>query len=87
MDQAYPPPGSSPPANPPTLPAIEITYLYDPLHRLTQADDSSGSYFHYAYDSNGNRLTETTQAGTKTSSYDVANRLTGVGYGNSMKAG
>ena len=78
MDQAYPPPGSSPPANPPALPAIEITYLYDPLHRLTQADDSSGSYFHYTYDSNGNRLTETIPAGTKTSSYDVANRLISV---------
>lgn len=79
-DQGYPAPGGSPPASTSSAsaPSMEITYLYDQLHRLTQADYTSGSYFHYTYDSNGNRLTETTPTGTKTASYDAANRLTSV---------
>lgn len=79
FDQAYPAPGGVEPS-PNTLPmsTVSITYLYDQLHRLTQADYTDGTYFHYTYDSNGNRLTETTQAGTKTSIFDAANRLTSV---------
>jgi RHS repeat-associated protein len=57
---------------------ITITYAYDALYRLTAADYSDGSYFHYAYDSVGNRLTEQTQAGTTSYVYDIANRLTSV---------
>ncbi len=78
FDQAYPAPGGGPQLNSLPVTTVSITYLYDPLHRLTQADYSSGLYFHYTYDSNGNRLTETTQAGTKSSLYDASNRLTSV---------
>jgi RHS repeat-associated protein len=58
---------------------ITITYAYDPLNRLTDADYSDGTYFDYTYDSVGNRLTESTQAGTTSYGYDIANRLTSVG--------
>jgi RHS repeat-associated protein len=57
---------------------ITITYGYDDLYRLTAADYSDGSYYHYSYDSVGNRLTEQTQAGSTNYVYDVANRLTNV---------
>jgi RHS repeat-associated protein len=57
---------------------ITITYAYDSLYRLTAADYSDGIYFHYTYDSTGNRLTEQTQAGTTSYAYDIANRLTSV---------
>jgi YD repeat-containing protein len=40
-----------------------ITYTYDSLYRLLDADYSSGEYFHYTYDEMGNRLSETTAAG------------------------
>jgi hypothetical protein len=39
-----------------------ITYTYDSLYRSTGADYSDGSYFHYAYDAVGNRLTQETVA-------------------------
>ncbi len=55
-----------------------ITYTYDPLNRLTSAYYADGSYFIYTYDAVGNRLTETTQAGTTTYTYDAANRLAGL---------
>jgi RHS repeat-associated protein len=57
---------------------VTINYTYDPLYRLTQADYSTGDYYHYAYDAVGNRLTETTQLATTNYVYDVANRLTNV---------
>jgi len=38
----------------------------------------SGRYYHYTYDSVGNRLTEQTQAGTTNYVYDIANRLASV---------
>ncbi|TLN07178.1 RHS repeat-associated core domain-containing protein, partial [bacterium] len=56
-----------------------INYTYDPLYRLTAADYDNGSYYHYSYDANGNRVTETTVVGTVESVYDAANRLTSVG--------
>ncbi|MEW5938462.1 MAG: RHS repeat-associated core domain-containing protein [Chloroflexota bacterium] len=62
---------------------VTITYAYDPLQRLTSADYSTGEYYHYTYDSVGNRLTETTNEDWKTYVYDSANRLTsanGVTY-------
>lgn len=65
-----------PPAD--TLAATSITYDYDPLYRLTAADYLGGTYFHYTYDTVGNRLTEATQAGTSSYVYDNANRLTSV---------
>jgi RHS repeat-associated protein len=67
------------------LPAgpVTIDYTYDPLHRLRAADYSTGGYYHYTYDSVGNRLTETTPFATKNYTYDYANRLSsanGVNY-------
>jgi RHS repeat-associated protein len=55
-----------------------IDYSYDALYRLTTADYSTGEFFHYAYDAVGNRLTQTTQAGTENYTYDAADRLTSL---------
>jgi hypothetical protein len=59
-----------------------ITYTYDSLYRLTQADYSTGEYFIYSYDAVGNRLTQTICLGTPTCSpvnstyaYDESNRI------------
>ncbi len=63
--------------------SVTIDYTYDPLYRLTAADYDSGEYFHYSYDAVGNRLTQETQAGTNSYTYDNANRLIevdGVSY-------
>ena len=56
-----------------------ITYYYDPLYRLTAANYTNGTYFHYTYDAVGNRLSEVSNAGTVNYAYDIANRLTSVG--------
>ncbi len=57
-----------------------IDYDYDDLYRLTAADYDTGEYFHYAYDSVGNRLSqEITGTVVITYTYDIANRLTSVG--------
>ncbi len=56
-----------------------IDYTYDPLGRLTAADYSTGDYYYYAYDAVGNRLTQETQAGATSYTYDIANRLTQAG--------
>ncbi len=61
-------------------------YEYDPLQRLTYAcslwDESTGtcegSFFRYAYDAVGNRLSEEAEEGTTFYTYDAANRLTSV---------
>ncbi len=53
-----------------------IRYTYDNLYRLTAADYASGPFFYYTYDSVGNRLSEITNSGTTTYTYDIANRLT-----------
>jgi RHS repeat-associated protein len=58
---------------------ITVIYGYDPLNRLTEAETSDGTYFDYTYDSVGNRLMESTQAGTTNYGYDIANRLTSMG--------
>ncbi len=58
-----------------------ITYTYDPLYRLVEADYSTGELFEYVYDSVGNRTryTETiTSTNVITYAYDAANRLTNV---------
>jgi RHS repeat-associated protein len=64
---------------------ITITYVYDPLYRLIEANYSNGAYFHYAYDAVGNRLTQIicltlpcTPVATSYT-YDDANRLTSAG--------
>jgi hypothetical protein len=57
---------------------MTIDYVDDPLYRLTAAGYSTGAYYHYTYDSVGNRLTQTTQLATTNYAYDSANRLTSV---------
>jgi len=62
---------------------ITITYIYDPLNRLTEANYyETGDYYHYTYDAVGNRLTqEKTILGvltTDTYLYDDANRIESV---------
>ncbi len=58
---------------------VTITYKYDPLGRLVEADYSTGESFEYAYDAVGNRTAMTTTESTTTYEYDAANRLTRVG--------
>jgi len=69
----------STPTPPPPPGGVLIIYTYDPLYRLTAADYTNGTYFHYTYDAVGNRLSEVSNAGTMNYSYDIANRLTSVG--------
>ncbi len=60
-----------------------IDYTYDPLYRLTGGRYDDGTFFHYTYDSVGNRLAQETLAGTNNYIYDIANRLIevdGVSY-------
>ncbi|MEW6085690.1 MAG: RHS repeat-associated core domain-containing protein [Chloroflexota bacterium] len=62
--------------------SVTIDYVYDPLYRLTEANYSTGDYYHYTYDAVGNRLTQETLIGsvplTTSYVYDAANRLTSV---------
>jgi hypothetical protein len=61
---------------------VTIDYVYDPLYRLTEANYSTGDYYHYTYDSVGNRLTEESKVDGLLSTvdyiYDDANRLISV---------
>jgi RHS repeat-associated protein len=57
---------------------VTINYTYDPLYRLTAADYSDGKFYHYAYDSVGNRLTASDQSSVTSYQYDSANRLASV---------
>ena len=61
------------------LETTTVDYTYDPLGRLTRVDYSDGTYFQYAYDAVGNRLSETTPHGTTVYVYDNSNRLVSVG--------
>lgn len=72
-------PANQPEAIPSGLNQTVIEYSYDALSRLTAADYSDGTYFHYVYDSVGNRLSEATEVYTTTYSYDDANRLVSAG--------
>jgi RHS repeat-associated protein len=58
---------------------VTIDYTYDPLYRLSAADYSTGDFYHYAYDSVGNRLTQENMVHglplTDTYAYDESNRL------------
>jgi len=72
MKPAYAPAMGAPPGPPP------LTYAYDPLGRLVYADYGGGVFFQYTYDAVGNRLSETTQAGTTTYTYDAGNRIATV---------
>ena len=57
---------------------LTIDYVYDPLYRLTSADYSTGDFYHYVYDSVGNRLSESNQLSVNSYQYDDANKLTSV---------
>jgi hypothetical protein len=57
---------------------VTIDYGYDPLYRLTAADYSDDTYYHYTYDAVGNRLTQETDLVTNAYTYDIANRLASV---------
>jgi RHS repeat-associated protein len=54
-----------------------ITYAYDDLYRLTEADYSTGENYTYVYDAVGNR-TAMTNTAVHTYTYDAANRLTSI---------
>ncbi len=78
-------PTSAPTDLPTPLPGYgetTINYTYDPLYRLTEANYSTGDYYHYTYDAVGNRLQQTTMVNGLSSvvdyGYDNANRLTSV---------
>ncbi len=65
---------------PPTL-VRTITYTYDPLYRLIQANYSTGEVFEYTYNKLGNRMRYTQTITTPVVTvyiYDAANRLTSV---------
>jgi hypothetical protein len=46
-----------------------ISYTYDSLYRLTDAEYSTGEYYHYTYDAVGNRLSLTTHQGVVNYAY------------------
>jgi YD repeat-containing protein len=55
-----------------------ITYTYDGLYRLTDANYSTSQRFQYAYDAVGNRTAQTatiTSTQVTAYQYDAANRL------------
>ena len=65
-----------------------ITYTYDSLYRLTEADYSSGENFQYAYDAVGNMTAVTTTITStvvSTREYDIANRLITVTTGGQVR--
>jgi YD repeat-containing protein len=55
-----------------------VVYTYDNFYHLTEAAYSTGEFFNYTYDPNGNRTSQTTLTGTTVYNYDLANRLTQV---------
>ncbi len=87
VQQATPTPTPTPSGE---LVSVTITYVYDSLYRLKEANYSDGRYFRYTYDEVGNRLTETkcvllpcASPITTTYTYDDANRIAtvnGVAY-------
>lgn len=52
------------------------SFTYDLLDRLTRITFGDGSQVSYAYDGNGNIVSETDAAGTTTFTYDALNRMT-----------
>ncbi len=68
-----------------------ITYQYDSLGRLTEANYSGGNTYAYTYDAVGNRTKQTIMVNGQSSvvlyQYDSANRLTSVGGDPSTSSG
>jgi RHS repeat-associated protein len=60
------------------------TYVYDVTGRLTTVKKNGAVASSYTYDSNSNRLTATTSAGTVNATYDADDRL--LTYGNASYA-
>jgi RHS repeat-associated protein len=58
------------------------TYTYDTAGRLTAVTKNSVIVESYGYDTNGNRITATTQSGTVTGTYDDQDRLLQYGTAN-----
>ena len=62
--------------------AITISYDYDPLYRLKEANYSTGDTYHYGYDAVGNRLSQENMVNGLPSTvnylYDDANRVQSV---------
>ncbi len=58
--------------------ARTITYGYDELYHLTDANYTSGEQYQYSYDPVGNRLQQIIDGDTTAYLYDAANRLTSV---------
>ncbi len=81
-DTATATPTYTPTSTPVPSGPVSITYVYDPLNRLTAADYSTGDYYHYTYDQVGNRMSQEQTVGSQHTSdtygYDNANRLTNV---------
>ncbi len=65
----------APDSLPGTITTTVISYTYDNLYRLTEADYSSGQVFTYTYDAVGNRLADGGSGGATAYAYDNANRL------------
>jgi YD repeat-containing protein len=64
--------------------AQTVAFAYDGDGLLTQVDRNGSPEAVYSYDANGNRLSETTAAGTTSASYDAQDRL--VQYGSTSYA-
>lgn len=55
--------------------AGEVSYLYDPINRLTEVDYPSGKTIKYAYDYNSNLIEIANDHEITSYSYDILNRL------------
>jgi RHS repeat-associated protein len=65
----------APDSLPGTITTTVISYTYDALYRLTEANYSTGDVFTYTYDAVGNHKAQGGPDGTSTYAYDDANRL------------
>jgi RHS repeat-associated protein len=59
---------------------FDVSYTYDLLDRPLRAQDTSGGYVGYTYDALGRVVLEERGIGTKTMVYDLAGRMTRLGW-------
>ena len=64
--------------DPPIQTTVTTDYIYDPLSCLKEANYSDNRYYHYTYDSVGNRLSQQSHLSSETYTYDIANRLINI---------